>query len=476
MNIKIVLFNLALVFIITQFLFSLPIFSDTEDVTTFFSETSSKSESSKTENSSQTSKKVTNSSEKNKTSSKITKPTKVTATQTVVTDDKIKEPKHQTSFNSLIISSTHTPVNQNNYFQISLLNSKEKALYKNILNTILASKNIVDTSALSASDKDVSAAFQQVLADYPEFFYISKSYVLIYSSNKNTVQYVLILYTDGATTDEFNQDIELTKSADRKIINKKITALNKTVDHLISKIPANAADVIKERLVHDFIAEKVTYDIQSAENIDSYDITIPHAFDIYGAAVEGAAVCEGYSKLFQFLCLQVGINSTQVIGTSNGGGHMWNAVLIDGEWYQLDLTWNDSDDIVSYKYFNLTTQEISKDHLIDSTVLAVPNCTSLENSFKNIFAIYIKDLKHPPTKYENAVSNTKAVNGKSVYIYIEGHELDSIGVIKLKKYTSFLNRYFFNPYSDFYLYLSDQELTLSNKIETDYEYIILNFQ
>ena len=192
MNKKIVLFNLALVFIITQFLFSLPIFSDTEDVTTFFSETSSKSESSKTENSSQTSKKVTNSSEKNKTSSKITKPTKVTATQTVVTDDKIKEPKHQTSFNSLIISSSHTPVNQNNYFQISLLNSKEKALYKNILNTILASKNIVDTSTLSASDKDVSAAFQQVLADYPEFFYISKSYVLIYSSNKNTVQYVLI--------------------------------------------------------------------------------------------------------------------------------------------------------------------------------------------------------------------------------------------------------------------------------------------
>lgn len=390
--------------------------------------------------------------------------------KTIVTDNKIKEPSNLGRIDSMNLNYVYTPVNQNSYYQLSSLSSAERKLYKSILETILASKCIVDVSKLYVSADDVASALERVLADYPQFFYISKSYLLVYGSNGKTVRTVAVLYTDGSVTDEFDQYMNLTKKADRLVINKKISAIKSVAKEIISKIPANSSDVIKERIIHDFIAKKATYDTETAKNIDEYD---SHAYDLYGAAVEGLAVCEGYSKLFQYLCYSVGINSTQVIGTSNGGGHMWNTVLIDGKWYQVDLTWNDSDDIISYKYFNLTSEKISEDHLVDNSVLATPHCTSTEKSFKNVFAICIENSEQPPSDYESKISNMRALQDNRIYFYFEDTERNQTGVFEIRRYYKYISRYLINPKSDFWVYLSAQGLTLSDEVESDYEYIVL---
>ena len=59
-------------------------------------------------------------------------------------------------------------------------------------------------------------------------------------------------------------------------------------------------------------------------------------------------VCEGYSKGFQYLCDMSAFQSDNVVcysvvGTTNGGGHMWNIVTMDdGKNYMVDTTNSDS--------------------------------------------------------------------------------------------------------------------------------------
>lgn len=65
------------------------------------------------------------------------------------------------------------------------------------------------------------AVFQKVLTDYPQFFYVSRSCMLAYRSSGKEVRALVLLYTDGTTTDEFDRRMRMKKSADRDIINQK---------------------------------------------------------------------------------------------------------------------------------------------------------------------------------------------------------------------------------------------------------------
>lgn len=111
---------------------------------------------------------------------------------------------------------------------------------------------------------------------------------------------------------------------------------------------------------HDYICENCTYDLSASNGASSY-----------GCLVEGAAVCEGYSKAMTLLCSQAGIDCVMVIGygTNNGSPepHMWNLINIDGCWTHVDATWDDVESIgqgglISYCFFGMTDSEISLSH------------------------------------------------------------------------------------------------------------------
>ncbi len=69
----------------------------------------------------------------------------------------------------------------------------------------------------------------------------------------------------------------------------------------------------------------------------------------YGVLVEGSGVCGSYSKAFELVAKQANIKALVDTGNTkeNGvvkpdGAHAWNVVKVDGKWYMLDATWNDS--------------------------------------------------------------------------------------------------------------------------------------
>lgn len=68
----------------------------------------------------------------------------------------------------------------------------------------------------------------------------------------------------------------------------------------------------------------------------------PMTHTAYGALKTGSAVCEGYACAAKLILEELGIKCDIQVGVcSNGEGHAWNLVYLDGNWYQMDITWND---------------------------------------------------------------------------------------------------------------------------------------
>ena len=157
-------------------------------------------------------------------------------------------------------------------------------------------------------------------------------------------------------------------------------------------------DFEREEYINNYIIDNCKYDDAAAqtENIEGNEN------DAYGALVDGKAVCEGYARTFQLLCNKADIDCVMVSGTVDNTNHAWNCVKIGGEWYQIDVTWNDTDGENNYAendYFNLTDDLMFKDHklsykyseLNSQTYLSVgtwcnfyvPKCTAEKYNYFN---------------------------------------------------------------------------------------------
>lgn len=101
--------------------------------------------------------------------------------------------------------------------------------------------------------------------------------------------------------------------------------------------------------VHDWLIVNCTYD-ETLEKKTGYDLL-----------VNGTTVCAGYAAAYRDLMLRLGIPCLLV--TSEAMNHGWNLVQLDGQWYHVDLTWDDpspdSYGQVRHDYFLLTDEEIS---------------------------------------------------------------------------------------------------------------------
>lgn len=91
-------------------------------------------------------------------------------------------------------------------------------------------------------------------------------------------------------------------------------------------------------------------------------------FSARGVFMDGMAVCDGYSSAFAMLCNAAGIDCLYVSGGEMN--HSWNCVILDGEMYFVDLTYQDTLPANSGKSFILLTEEeLSETHTWDKEAL-----------------------------------------------------------------------------------------------------------
>ena len=123
-----------------------------------------------------------------------------------------------------------------------------------------------------------------------------------------------------------------------------------------------------------------------------------NAHNAYGAFVDGVAVCEGYAEAFQVLLHRVGIRSYLVEGasinpsTGQSENHEWNAVEIDGNFYYVDVTWDDQSEYLFHAYFNVPESVLTRDHAINVMAYETPECNSSDMFYFNVEGGIINDL------------------------------------------------------------------------------------
>ncbi len=292
------------------------------------------------------------------------------------------KPKPQTPQYTYTTNQKHTKVPYTERYLYSVLDEEKKGWYRTIDKAV---NNLEDRAHIGAemAENREYYIYYLYMFDNPEHFYLGNS-VGIYTRGGSD-DGLIITYSVSRTKGEYcgSGYGDMTEQLKNKIIAKKAT-FEKEVNRILSTIPANAPDVWKEKLIYDRILIDSHYNLSA-----KWDGLANDNWTAYGIIVNKMGVCESYSEAFQTLCLYAGINCTGVVGTA-GGGHKWNCVELDGEWYMCDITFDDpiggEQGAAYHYYFNLTSAKMKEwCHDWSTSRWPVPNCTATKYSYTNYF-------------------------------------------------------------------------------------------
>ncbi|PWV98694.1 S-layer family protein [Paenibacillus cellulosilyticus] len=159
----------------------------------------------------------------------------------------------------------------------------------------------------------------------------------------------------------------------------------------------------KELAIHDYIVLHTAYDY------DNYLAgTIPEdSYSAYGVFFKGTAVCQGYAYAAHLLLELAGIDSQIVSGTANGISHAWNKVNIGGEYYNLDVTWDDPVPNVEgrtmYAYFNVTDEQLADDHKWEMDKF--PSATATAANYYESKGLVVRSAEEMKERLKAAISS-----------------------------------------------------------------------
>lgn len=327
----------------------------------------------------QTTTQATATAENEKTTQAITTTTAptTTTTQPTTTTNNVTRPTY-----GYASRQQHKALTCTDRYLYSLLSDELKATYRRIDKAVRNLEAEIDVD-IDLKENDNYRVYYMFLFDNPEYFYACNRVCIMGKGNGN---YALgFYYAVGNTKGEYcgYGYGELTDELRDKIRAKK-AVFDAEMERIAATIPSDAPDVVKERLVYDRILIDGQYNLGA-----KWDGLANDNWTAYGLLVNKYGVCESYSEAFQVLCARVGIRCTGVVGTA-GGGHKWNAVELDGEWYMCDITFDDpiggEAGAAYHYYFNRTAEEmIDLRHDWSSCEYAVPECNGTKYAFQTYF-------------------------------------------------------------------------------------------
>lgn len=189
-------------------------------------------------------------------------------------------------------------------------------------------------------------------------------------------------------------------------------AVNEKVCDILEELDVYSADrEMKIRNVYAYITSHVRYDSMIYETFNVHSA--------YGAAVEGKAVCQGYSLLLYRLLQELGIKNRMISGEAGGVSHIWNIVEIDGYWYNMDTTWDWGKD-EQFEWFLVGAENFDKSHIRDSEFMT--------ETFYHMYPMALNDYYKEPV--EEPEEETDPVEAFVVRLYKEilGRDADTSGL------------------------------------------------
>ncbi len=251
------------------------------------------------------------------------------------------------------------------------LEEEEQVVYREIYGILTT---FGEEQPLSLTDPErIGDIFQCVLNDHPEIFYVQG--------------YTYTSYTKGG------EIVRLTLSGTYTMTPEVAAFCKQGIEayaaECLAGLSPEATEYEKVKYVYEYLIEHTEYLQDSPENQN-----------ICSVFLNGKSVCQGYAKATQYLLNRAGIFCTLVIGSvSEGEGHAWNLVRMDGNYYYVDTTWGDAsyqmeegvEDTweeklpdINYDYLGVTTEQLLRTHSLNH-VVPLPFCVSTDCNY------YIKE-------------------------------------------------------------------------------------
>ena len=299
------------------------------------------------------------------------------------------------------------------YAYSTLTDDYVKKLYNQISDNIDSEYEPSFYAEGNLSEYQITQAVEAYKNDHPEVFWLKSYY-----------EYENFDYETGIW-------LTYTMSGDKLVTAKK--EFNTAVDTISQSVPYGT-ECEREEYIHNYIINNCDYDEEAAESEEVQG----NENDAYGVFVDGKAVCEGYSKAFQILCNKADIDCIQLMGIVDSDNHVWNCVKIGGDWYQIDVTWDDVDDFIydSHEYFNLTDSLMYEEHTLSPKYSEIdaesflnleswcnfyaPKCTAEKYNYHN----YCYNYKYPTVSNLDDSDNVStaiakaAKNGEEHFVVI----------------------------------------------------------
>ena len=230
------------------------------------------------------------------------------------------------------------------------ITEKQRQAYRRLYSSAYNRTEGCDISDLGLTPNDIRIAYWAFDYDNPQFLELGSGCKYSYVGSRGNVSYVGINIEYGRTSGEVPQ-----------------REFDRITQGVLAGAQAMPSDYEKLKYVHDWIVNNTVYLYANTDYESEAD----------GPVVYGRAICEGYSKAFMYFAQSMGFECVCVVGSAGGVDHMWNLVKLNGQWYHVDVTWDDpvmsdGSQMLRHKYFLLSDSEIRWDHSI-STPFVLPS-------------------------------------------------------------------------------------------------------
>lgn len=290
-------------------------------------------------------------------------------------------------------------------YHYSLLNDNEKKIYDGIY---LAVSNFESSKTFltSIEPETIFKIYKAIRNDHPEIYWVD---------GKASINYF-----------EFSGLKKMDLIFNYTLTKEEVINMNCDIDEVVDSIVIEYSSLSEFQIVksiYEYLSDNIVYNNEPAD----YD------YGIFGALVNGKAVCAGYSKAFQFLLSYFDIDAIYCSGVieNNPEGHAWNLVKLDDEWYQVDVTWGDMElenyNVISYSYLLITDDEMLKDRTYNLD-FTYPNCYAVRY---NYYYIEDKMLFEYSTKELIEILNERTEYGKPFTFKCSNDDLFSLTYSKL---------------------------------------------
>ena len=169
--------------------------------------------------------------------------------------------------------------------------------------------------------------------------------------------------------------------------------VNKAVSQ--AKQNTNGSEYEMALYLHDWLLDQLEYDNSlkwsSAES----------------ALTRGLGTCQAYESAYSKLLTAAGITNSETRDTYDG--HTWNAVNLDGKWYQVDCTWDDTPDNFfgdldqRHLYFCITDELMAIAHKGHAKIYTAEGYTTRSTSLKDNYFVHNGKADEWAAKYADRI-------------------------------------------------------------------------